>query len=53
MKDKERPLIDAVKDKVASAKEKGKARMAKVKGDIAARKAANANTVTETASSLW
>ncbi len=47
MKDKERPLIDAVKDKVASAKEKGKARMAKVKGDIAARKAANANTVTE------
>ena len=47
MKDKERPLVEAVKNKVASAKEKGKAHIAKVKGNIAAKKATNGSTVTE------
>lgn len=47
MKDKERPLVEAVKNKVASAKEKGKAHIAKVKGNIAAKRATNGSTVTE------
>ncbi|MCI9032263.1 MAG: hypothetical protein HFK09_07105 [Clostridia bacterium] len=45
MNDRKRPLSEAVKDKVVAVREKGKARIAKVKGSIVAKKAASPNTV--------